>query len=85
VFIVGVVLAYITHSSTNATAGGWLEGVRRSTLADNLQATGEHADLDGADLDDDENALAAYNRMLGRLHDGSAHRVPADDENTHPR
>jgi len=85
VFIVGVVLAYITHASTNATAGGWLEGVRRSTLADNLEATGEQADLDGDDLDDDASALAAYNRMLARLHEGSAHRVPADDDTTRPR
>jgi len=81
-FIVGVVLAYITHASTNATAGSWLEGVRRSTLADNLAATGERAELDGADLDDDEAALAAYNRMLGRLHDGSAGRSPTGGETT---
>ncbi len=79
-FIVGVVLAYITHSSTNATAGGWLEGVRRSTLADHLDATGERTRLDGADLDEDEAALAAYNRMLGRLNEGSARRAPTDDE-----
>jgi len=83
-FIVGVMLAYITHASTNTTAGVWLEGVRRSTLADNLGATGEHADLDGTDLDDDESALAAYNRMLGRLNDGSARRSSPDD-GTSPR
>jgi len=78
--IVGVVLAYITHSATNATAGGWLEGVRRSTLADHLDATGERTRLEGADLDEDEAALAAYNRMLGRLNDGSSRRAPTDDE-----
>jgi cytochrome c oxidase assembly factor CtaG len=69
VFIVGVMLAYITHASTNATAGGWLEGVRRSTLADNLAATGGHSELGDVDLDEDEAALSAYNRMLGRLNE----------------
>lgn len=79
-FIVGVVLVYITHASTNATAGGWLEGVRRNTLAGNLEATGEQADLGTTDLDDDEAALAAYNRMLSRLNDGSAGRSTTGDE-----
>lgn len=80
-FIVAVVLVYVTHASTNGTAGGWLEGVRHSTLAHHLDATGEHAELDVADLDDDESALAAYNRMLGRLHDQSARSGVAGDEN----
>ena len=42
-FIVGVILVYIAHSATNATAGGWLEGVRRRTLADRLASAGESA------------------------------------------
>jgi putative membrane protein len=84
-FIVGVMLAYITHASTNATAGGWLEGVRRSTLADNLRASGDSAELDDGDLDDDAAALAAYNRMLGRLNDGSARRSANDEETTTDR
>jgi putative copper resistance protein D len=78
-FIVGVVLAYITHASTNATAGGWLEGVRRSTLAGNLEATGETAELTDGDLDASDAALAAYNRMLGRLNDNSAGHTRDDD------
>jgi cytochrome c oxidase assembly factor CtaG len=69
VFIVGVMLAYVTHAASNATAGGWLEAVRRNTLVEHLDATGgERSELGGADLDADESALAAYNRMLARLH-----------------
>ena len=74
-FIVAVTLAYITHAADNATAGRWLEGVRRSTLADNLGAAGESAELGDGDLDDDDAALAAYNRMLGRLSDNDARSV----------
>lgn len=78
VFIVGVVLAYITHGTANATAGAWLEGVRRSTLASHLDATGAPAgigasDLD-SDLDSDDAALTAYNAMLARLSDGTGRR-----------
>ncbi len=78
VLIVGVVLAYITHAAANATAGSWLEDVRRSTLADHLDATGQHADLDGADLDEDDAALTAYNAMLSRLSQGSSPRRMSD-------
>lgn len=70
--IVGIVLVYITHGTTNSTAGGWLEDVRRSTLAGHLDATGQHADLDGSDLDEDDAALTAYNAMLARLSGESA-------------
>jgi putative copper resistance protein D len=65
--IVAVMVVYLAHSASNATAGGWLEGVRRSTLAANLEASGERVTLDNADLDSDDSALAAYNRMLARL------------------
>jgi putative membrane protein len=73
-FIVAVTIAYITHATNNATAGRWLEGVRRSTLASSLDAAGEHTDLDGTDLDEDTAALAAYNRLLGRLSDKDSGR-----------
>lgn len=75
-FIVGVMVAYITHAATNATAGNWLEDVRRSTLAANLDATGEHTELGEADLDEDDAALAAYNRMLARLNEQQADGPP---------
>lgn len=84
-FIIAVMLVYLTHSSSNATAGGWLEGVRRSTLVHHLDATGDHSAFTTADLDEDESALAAYNRMLGRLHHGSAGGGAADDETTSNR
>jgi putative copper resistance protein D len=70
-FIVGVVIAYITHASSNATAGAWLEGVRRSTLAHSLESAGESTDLGAADLDSDDAALNAYNRMLAKLNEDS--------------
>jgi cytochrome c oxidase assembly factor CtaG len=74
-FLVAVMLAYIAHAAGNATAGGWLEGVRRTTLADHL---GADTDLGDQDIDEDEAALAAYNRMLGRLHE----QPSATDEET---
>ncbi len=71
-FIVCVVWAYLTHRERNATAGRWLEGVRRATLADELDHTGGRPIEQTADLDDDEAALASYNAMLARLSDRSA-------------
>lgn len=68
-FIVGVVIAYISHSASNETAGTWLEGIRRAQLSSRLDAAGESTDLTGADLDTDDAALDAYNRMLERLND----------------
>jgi caa3-type cytochrome oxidase assembly factor Caa3/CtaG len=68
-FIVAVMLAYLTNSSSHATAGNWLEGVRRRTLAGNLNRGAESpAELDDAsDMDDDEATLRAYNAMLKRM------------------
>jgi putative membrane protein len=68
-FIVAVMLAYLTNSSSHATAGNWLEGVRRSTLAGNLSRGADSpAQLnDATDVDDDEATLIAYNAMLRRL------------------
>ncbi len=40
-FIVAVMLAYLTNTDSHATAGDWLEGVRRSTLASNLSRGAE--------------------------------------------
>jgi hypothetical protein len=69
VFIVAVMLAYLTNSSSHATAGNWLEGVRRSTLVGNLARGADSPTQlnDGTDLDDDEATLIAYNAMLKRL------------------
>lgn len=68
-FGVGVVIALITHQgSASASFGSWLEGVRRQTLVGHVTETGETITRD-VDPDSDE-ALEAYNRMLGRLNGG---------------
>jgi putative copper resistance protein D len=77
-FIVGVMLVYLARSSTNATAGGWLESVRRNTLAANLQASGDREGLGDSDLDSGDDALAAYNRMLARLNQHNAEPPPSN-------
>lgn len=79
-FAVGVLVSYIANSSDHATAGDWLEGVRRRALVDSTGMTVRSADdtaagTEGAgdrgvaldDLDESEDALDAYNAMLRRL------------------
>jgi putative membrane protein len=68
-FIVAVMLAYLTNTASHATAGDWLEGVRRRTLAGNLSRGAEPVTVldEGSDMDDDEAVLVAYNAMLKRL------------------
>ena len=78
-FIVAVTIAYITHAAGNATAGNWLEGVRRSTLAANLRCHRGARRPGFGDLDDDDAALAAYNRMLSRLSDEDVSRSGSSD------
>jgi putative copper resistance protein D len=65
-----VMITYFVHQQTNATAGAWLEQVRRATMAGSIRMTGERADAieTTADLDNDEAAFQAYNAMLRRLH-----------------
>ena len=58
-----VVGAWMRDTERQNDTGKWLEAARRSTLA-NL---GVDATDDDADIDDDEAALAAYNRMLAKL------------------
>jgi cytochrome c oxidase assembly factor CtaG len=67
--IVAVMIAYLAHSASNATAGTWLEGVRRQTLARNMGLPSDRrADLeDRGDVDEDDELLEAYNRMLRRM------------------
>jgi putative copper resistance protein D len=69
--ILVVMLAYLAHAKTNATAGPWLEGVRRQTLAHNLSyGTNETTVLDEhGDVDDDEALRLAYNQMLKRVNE----------------
>jgi len=62
---VGLMISVITSPGRRARLlGGWLEDVRRSTLA-------EHADVPAIDDPDGEEARAAYNRMLARLQERS--------------
>ncbi len=57
---------WVSDPSGRVDFGPWLESARRSAV------TGETGDADGTagDLDDDDEALAAYNRMLARLDRG---------------
>jgi putative copper resistance protein D len=65
---VGLIVALaFGKSARNQVIGPWLESVRRQTLVDHVAASGETEGYAGDDVDDDEAALAAYNRMLARL------------------
>jgi cytochrome c oxidase assembly factor CtaG len=57
---------WVSDPSGRVDFGPWLESARRSAIS------GDTADADGGagDLDDDDEALAAYNRMLARLDRG---------------
>ncbi len=69
-FILGVSAVWLSHRTDNATAGAWLEGVRRSTLSSHAAIGGDSGAIDrSADLDDDDAALAAYNEMLRSLNE----------------
>lgn len=57
-----VITAWVTSSTGGSDLGSWLESARRSAL------TGEAGSLDpSVDLDEDEEALRAYNAMLAKL------------------
>lgn len=65
---VGLIVALaFGHTARNHVIGPWLESVRRQTLVDHVAASGDTEGYSGDDVDDDEAALAAYNRMLARL------------------
>ena len=55
---------WISDPSGRVDFGPWLESARRSAIS------GQTGDGDDRDLDDDDEALAAYNRMLTRLDRG---------------
>jgi putative membrane protein len=63
------VAAQWSASGSQARLGDWLESARRQSLAGIGSRTGEdRATLDRSiDVDDDDEALQAYNRMLGEL------------------
>jgi putative copper resistance protein D len=67
-FGVGVALAIITHSASDNILGRRLEAIRRHTLNEHLVSSGEAVQLDAdIDVDSDEAALEAYNKMLTRM------------------
>jgi putative membrane protein len=60
VIAIGVITRWVSSPSAGNDLGPWLEAARRSAVgADELDHT--------RDIDDDEEALRAYNRMLSRL------------------
>ncbi|MGI9155616.1 MAG: cytochrome c oxidase assembly protein [Marmoricola sp.] len=65
-FAVGLVIALIADPDRDAAFGPWLENVRRQNLRDQVGDGGTLL-TDDTDLDNDEEALRAYNEMLGRL------------------
>lgn len=68
------VAAQWSASGSQARLGDWLESARRESLAGIGSRSGEdRATVDRSlDVDDDEAALQAYNRMLGELNRRSA-------------
>lgn len=61
-----VVGQWMRDTERQNDTGHWLEAARRSTMA-NLGVDAVDADDDTANIDDDDAALAAYNRMLAKL------------------
>ncbi|GAA4827112.1 cytochrome c oxidase assembly protein [Saccharopolyspora rosea] len=77
-FTVGL---WVRASGADAGLGSWLESARRNTLT---RAEGDDAAAaasESVDVDSDENALAAYNAMLARLHQAS--RQPRSEQDQH--
>jgi putative copper resistance protein D len=61
-----VVGQWMKDTDRQNDTGRWLEAARRSTMA-NMGVDTIDADNDDANIDDDDAALAAYNRMLSKL------------------
>jgi cytochrome c oxidase assembly factor CtaG len=65
---VGMTIALISRPSSANIVGARLEGVRRRQLVDRLGGGDDSSSFgDDVDVDQDDEMLAAYNRMLGRL------------------
>jgi hypothetical protein len=69
------VVAQWSAAGSRARLGDWLESARRQSLAGIGSASGVDTATVGAshDVDDDEAARVAYNRMLAALHRRSPH------------
>jgi len=65
---VGVVVSLVSGRTRDQVLGDWLESIRTSTFVEHVERSGAHVEGDqGATIDDDDVALAAYNDMLRRL------------------
>lgn len=66
----GLVLTLVAGPTREWLLGPWLESVRSGTLADHLDLVESGTPIDSAiRIDDDDDVLEAYNRMLAGLHD----------------
>jgi putative membrane protein len=63
----GVVLSLIAGGTRHEVLGDWLESVRTNTFEDHVARTGGQPSAGRRTTIDDDDALAAYNAMLGRL------------------
>jgi putative copper resistance protein D len=65
---VGIVVTLLTGRTRDRVLGGWLESIRTSTMVEHVERTGGQVTGERAEtIDDDEDALDAYNDMLRRL------------------
>jgi putative copper resistance protein D len=62
----GVMLALLTRHRDDFL-GTWLESARTATLVGHVERTGGAVDVGDRSIDEDEEALEAYNDMLRRL------------------
>ena len=75
VLSLGLVVSLVSGKTRDRILGPWLESVRTATLVGHVERMGGRIDGQwGATIDEDEEALAAYNDMLERL--GRRHDRP---------
>jgi cytochrome c oxidase assembly factor CtaG len=67
---IGLVVSLIAGGARDRFLGDWLEGVRTSTFVTHAERSGVELSRPEGRLDDDDDALAAYNEMLARLQSG---------------
>jgi putative membrane protein len=67
---VGVVVTLLSGGRRDRFLGDWLEGVRTSTFVTHVERTGVELNRPERSLDEDDDALTAYNEMLARLRSG---------------
>ena len=63
-----LVVTLIAGRARDRVLGGWLESIRTSTMVEHVERAGGHVTGQrAATIDDDDEALAAYNDMLRRM------------------